>query len=73
MNCSDANRNDDNGKNDTKARQSTELAPQTKANNTGGAGKIKSEQKSVKCYNCGQRGHISTKCPTSAALFCKLE
>ena len=43
-NCPDANKNNDNSKNDTKAHQSTEFAPQNKANNTGGAGKSKSER-----------------------------
>ena len=71
-NCPDSNKNDESGRNDTKIRQSVESAPQPKANSLGGAGKSIGDQNSVKFYNCGQRGHISTKCP-SAALFCKLE
>ena len=71
-NCPDSNKNDDSGKNDTKTLQSVELPPQPKATSSGGAGKSRGDQNSVKCYNCRQRGHISTKCP-SAALFCKLE
>ena len=71
-NCPDSNKNDESGRNDTKTCQSVELAPQPKGNSSGGAGKSRGDQNSVKCYNCGQRGHISTKCP-SAALFCKLE
>ena len=43
-----------------------------KKNSTTGANKSLGEQNNVKCYTCGQRGHISTKCP-SAALFCRSE
>ena len=48
------------------------LAPQPKAYSSGGAGKSRGDQSSIKRYNCGQHSHISTQCP-SAALFCKLE
>ena len=64
-NCPVADKKDDSCKDDKKERQA-------KASNTGVTGKSKGEQNNVKCYICGQRGHISTKCPSSA-MFCKLE
>ena len=70
-NCPAADKKDDSCNDDKKERQGAELVPQAKATNTGVTGKTKGEQ-NVKCYNCGQRGHISTKCPSSA-MFCKLE
>ena len=65
------NKQDDNTKEEKKENPNSESV-KGKSNNTGGANKSRGEQHNVKCYNCGQRGHISTKCP-SAALFCRPE
>ena len=64
-NCPAADKKDDGCNDDKKERQGAESVQQAKATNTGVTGKTKGEQ-NVKCYNCGQRGHISTKCPSSA-------
>ena len=65
------NKQDDNTKEEKKENPNSEPV-KGKSNNTGGANKSRGEQNNVKCYNCGQRGHISMKFP-SAALFCRPE
>ena len=37
------------------------------------AAKQEREAPPVRCYNCKQRGHVATKCPSNAALFCQGE
>ena len=66
------NKNDDNSRAEKEESSGSKSVAKTKSNNTVATGRSKGEQSNVKCYNCGQRGHISTKCP-SAALFCRLE
>ena len=63
---------DDNSRAEKEESSGSKSVAKTKSNNTVATGRSKGEQSNVKCYNCGQRGHISTKCP-SAALFCRLE
>ena len=65
------NKQDDNTKEEKKENPNGETV-KGKGNTTPGGNKSQGEQNNVKCYNCGQRGHISTKCP-SAALFCRPE
>ena len=31
------------------------------------------KRESVKCYNCGQQGHIASRCPSKVALYTALE
>ena len=66
------NKNDDNSRIEKEESSGSKSVTKTKGNSTVATGRSKGEQSNVKCYNCGQRGHISTKCP-SAALFCRLE
>ena len=66
------NKNNDNSRAEKEESSGSKSVAKTKSNNTVATGRSKGEQSNVKCYNCGQRGHISTKCP-SAALFCRLE
>ena len=72
QNCPAADKKDDSCKDDKKERQGAESVSQAKATNSGAVSKNKGEQNNVKCYNCGQQGHISTKC-SSSAMFCKLK
>ena len=65
------NKQDDNTKEEKKENPNSEPV-KGKSNNTGGANKSRGEQNNVKCYNCGQQGHIFTKCP-SGASFCRPE
>ena len=65
------NKYDDNTKEEKKENPNGETV-KGKGNNAPGGNKSRGEQNNVKCYNCGQQGHISTKCP-SAALFCMPE
>ena len=65
------NRHDDNTKEEKKENPNGETV-KGKGNNAPGRNKSRGEQNNMKCYNCGQRGHISTKCP-SAASFCRPE
>ena len=66
------NKNDDNIRAEKEESSGSKSVIKIKSNNTVATGRSRGEQSNVKCYNCGQRGHISTKCP-SAALFCRLE
>ncbi len=34
---------------------------------------VTNTRREVKCYNCGQKGHISKQCPSNAALLCQAD
>ena len=62
------NKQDDNIKEEKQENLNSEPV-KGKSNSTAKSG---GEQNNVKCYNCGQWGHISMKYPL-AALFCRPE